>query len=78
MEKKTIYQIVRFFIISFFIIYFLYIKESLPISIILLLEILLLAKTLPITKFIEGKIVKHYPRYQNLNIWVKRLILLVS
>jgi len=77
MTKKTIYQIIKFLIMSFFIIYFLYIKGNFPISLIIVFEVLLVAKTLPITEFIKKKIIEYFPRYQSFNIWMRRLILLI-
>jgi len=74
-SKYQIYQIAKFAILSFIIIYSLYFKAHMPLSLVLILEILLLIKILPVTKFVEGKIAKYYPSYNNFNIWIKRLIL---
>lgn len=49
-----------------------------PVVLVLILEILLFIKILPIKKVIEEKIVRYYPKYDNFNIWIKRLILFVS
>ena len=76
-SKYQIYQIAKFFVLSFIIIYFLYFQWQMPLNLVMILEILLLIKILPITKYVEGKIVRYYPRYENFNIWIKRLILLV-
>ena len=77
-SKYQIYQIAKFVILSVIIIYFLYFKMHIPVTLVLILEILLFIKLLPITKFVEGKIIRYYPKYDNFNIWIKRLILLVS
>jgi hypothetical protein len=80
-NKKIIYQVSIFLILSFIIIRALYFKLHAPVSIVLFLEILLFIKLtmgiLPITKFVEEKIVRYYPKYNNFNIWIKRLILFV-
>ena len=51
---------------------------GMPVVLVLILEILLLIKILPVTKFIEKIIVRYYPKYGNFNIWIKRLIMFVS
>ncbi len=76
-SKSLIYRISKFVILSFIIIYFFYFKMNMPVSLVLIFELLLLIKLLPISKFIEKKLIKIYPKYSKFNIWVKRLILLV-
>lgn len=68
---------IKFVVLSAIIIYFLYFKMGMPIVLVLILEILLFIKMLPVTKFIEKIIVRYYPKYNNFNIWVKRLIMFV-
>ena len=46
-----------------------------PLSLVLILELLLFIKVLPVTGFVDEKIVKYYPKYKKFNIWKKRLIL---
>jgi len=77
MFQKSKYQIAKFVILSVLIIYFLYFKYGLPIVLILILELLLVIKLLPLTPYIEKQIIKYYPRYNNFNKWKKRLILLI-
>jgi len=77
MKKYQIYQITKFIVLSAIIIYFLYFKYNFPITLVLILELLLVIKLLPITKFIEKQIIKFYPKYNALNKWLKRLILLI-
>ena len=69
------YQIVKFIVLSAIIVYALHFNYGMPMSLVLILEILLLIKLLPITQLIEKGIIRYYPKYKNLNIWVKRLIL---
>ena len=76
-SKTQIYQIAKFIILSFIIVYFLYFKTHVPLSLVLILELLLFIKVLPVTEFVEEKIVKYYPKYKKFNIWKKRLILFV-
>jgi len=72
-----IYQIAKFVILSGIIIYFLYFKTHVPLSLILILELLLFIKVLPVTEFVDEKLVKYYPKYKKFNIWKKRLILFI-
>ncbi len=74
-SKYQTYQIAKFVILSVLLIYGLYFKMHIPLTLVLILEILLFIKILPITKFVEEKILKYYPKYNNFNIWIKRLIL---
>ena len=74
-SKYQIYQIAKFIILSVLLIYGLYFKMHIPLTLVLILEILLFIKVLPITKFVEERIVKCCPKYNNFNIWIKRLIL---
>ena len=76
-SKYQIYQIAKFVILSIIIIYFMYFKMHIPLTLVLIFEILLFIKILPIRKFVEEKIIKYYPKYNNFNIWIKRLIFLV-
>ncbi|MBU4267041.1 MAG: hypothetical protein L6300_06920 [Syntrophaceae bacterium] len=69
------YQIAKFLILSFVIVYALYFKSHMPVTLVLILEILLLIKLLPVRQFIEGKIISRYPQYSSLNVWVRRIIL---
>ncbi len=55
----------------------MYFKMHIPLTLVLIFEILLFIKILPIRKFVEEKIIKYYPKYNNFNIWIKRLIFLV-
>jgi len=71
------YKILKFIVLSFIIIYYLYLKMHMPITLIIILEILLLIKLLPISEYLEKRILKYYPKYKNLNIWIKRLILFI-
>ncbi|MCK4397374.1 MAG: hypothetical protein KAV25_00085 [Methanophagales archaeon] len=73
--KTPIYQIAKFVILSFIIIYFLYFKAHMPLSLVLILELLLFIKVLPVTEFVDEKLVKYYPKYKKFNIWKKRAIL---
>ena len=74
-SKYQTYQIAKFVILSVLLIYGLYFKMHIPLTLVLILEILLFIKVLPITKFVENKILRYYPKYNNFNIWIKRLIL---
>jgi len=69
------YQIVKFLILSFVIVYVLYFKSHMPVTLVLILEILLLIKLLPVRQFIEEKIISRYPHYSSLNVWIRRIIL---
>jgi len=77
-SRTQIYQIAKFVIFSSIIVYFLYFKTHMPLSLVLILELLLFIKVLPVTGFVDEKIVKYYPKYKKFNIWKKRLILFVS
>lgn len=44
---------------------------------VLIFELLLAIKLLPIRKFVERQIIKIYPKYNKLNKWKKRFILLI-
>lgn len=74
-SKYQIYQIAKFVILSAIIIKYFYLEMQFPPSLVLILLILVVIRLLPITRYIERKIVKHYPNYNNLNSWIKRLIL---
>ena len=50
---------------------------GLPVVLVIILEILLLIKLIPISRYFEKRVIKYYPKYENFNIWVKRFILLV-
>ena len=76
-SKTQVYQIAKFVILSVMFIYSFYFKLHAPLSLILVLELLLFIKVLPITEFVDEKIVKYYPKYKKFNIWKKRLILFV-
>ncbi len=76
-SKAQIYQIAKFVILSGIIIYFLHFKTHVPLSLILILELLLFIKVLPVTEFVDEKLVKYYPKYKKFNIWKKRLILFI-
>ena len=66
----------KFVILSFIIVYFLYFKTHVPLSLVLILELLLFIKVLPVTKFVEEKILLNiYPKYKKFSIWKKGLIL---
>ena len=69
------YQIAKFLLLSYIILYVLYFKSHMPITLVLILEILLLIKLLPVRQFIEGKIIGRYPHYSSLNVWIRRIIL---
>ena len=73
-SKYQIYQIAKFVVLSAIIIYYLYFRWRMPIVLVIILEILLFIKILPITKFIEDRVTKYYPKYNDFNIWIKRLI----
>ena len=74
-SKNMVYQIAKFAVLSFIIVYILYLQMDMPITLVLVLEILLLIKVLPVTKFVEKAFVKVYPKYVGLSIWAKRLLL---
>jgi len=76
-SKYQIYQIIKFVVLSYIIMDFLYFRMQMPVVLVIILEILLFIKLFPITKYIEGNIIKFYPKYSNLNIWIKRLILFI-
>jgi len=74
-SKYQLYQIAKFLILSFVIIYVLYFKSHMPVTLVLILEILLLIKLLPVRQFVEGKIISRYPHYSSLNVWIRRITL---
>jgi hypothetical protein len=76
MNKKLAYRLIKFVVLSFIIIYLLYFRTGMPLSIVLLFEILLIIKTLPIREFIEKNIIKHFPKYKNIKKPIRYLILL--
>ena len=47
---------------------------NLPLTLVLIFESILVIKLLPIRSLIEKTIVNHYPQYDNLNKWVKLLV----
>lgn len=77
-SKYQIYQIAKFVVLSAIIIYYFYFRMHMPASLVLILEILLFIKLLPVTKFVEGVIVEYFQEYKNLNAWTKRIILFTS
>jgi len=74
-SKHRTYQIAKFLLLSYVIIYVLYFKSHMPVTLVLILEILLLIKLLPVRQLIEGKIIGRYPQYSSLNVWIRRIIL---
>jgi len=74
-SKYRTYQIAKFLLLSYVIIYILYFKSHMPVTLVLILEILLLIKLLPVRQFVEGKIIGRYPHYSGLNVWIRRIIL---
>ncbi len=76
-SRRQIYQIVKFVVLSAVIIYYLYFTMHMPASLVLILEILLFIKLLPVTKFVEGVVVEYFPDYENLNAWIKRVTLFI-
>ena len=76
-SKYNIYKWSKFIILSLVVIFLFYFKLNMPISLVLIFELLLIIQLLPISSFTEKRIIKYYPEYKKFNIWVKRLILLV-
>lgn len=77
MEKYRVYQWARFLILSFIVIYLFYFKLGISLTLVIILEIFVIIRSIPVTKFAERKIIQYYPKYKKFNKWIKRFILLV-
>jgi hypothetical protein len=75
-NKQYLYQGGKFLFLSGILVY-VYLKRDIPISLVLVFEIVLLIKILPITPVIERCIIRIYQPYEQWRLWLKRLVLFI-
>ncbi len=69
-------QLIRFILLSAIMLFF-YFEGMISLILLLFFEILFLIRFIHVKKYLESKILNHYPAYEHLPGWAKWIVILI-